>query len=270
MVLSSVISKTFINCIIYSTAGQIGIIGCNMRSSKEALMGDTIHLSSTTVQPLHGFEARRPMVFAGIFPMDKSQHGNLRSAIDKLTLNDPAVSVELDTSPALGHGWRLGFLGLLHLEVFSQRLEQEYGTEPVITAPSVTYEIKLKTTKKNLKTGQMISVNNPAFFPETTQIEETFEPMVTGTIITPDKYLGGIISLCMERRGVQKNAINIDNDRVMLIYELPLCEIIIDFHDTLKTISSGYASFDYEDIGYHSSNVVKVSNKIWFYISCSL
>lgn len=233
-----------------------------MRSSKEAMIGDTIHLSSTNVEPLHGFEPRRPMVFAGIFPMDKSQHMNLRSAIEKLTLNDPAVTVDIDTSPALGQGWRLGFLGLLHLEVFSQRLEQEYGAEPVLTAPSVTYEIKLKATKQTAKTGQMVSVNNPALFPETTQIEETFEPMVAGTIITPDKYLGGVISLCIERRGVQTNATNIDNDRVMLQYQLPLCEIIIDFHDTLKTISSGYASFDYEDIGYHSSSVVKVSKSI--------
>ncbi|EFA01635.2 translation factor GUF1 homolog, mitochondrial isoform X2 [Tribolium castaneum] len=239
-------------------AGQIGLIGCNMRTSKEAFIGDTIHLSSCPVEPLQGFEPPQPMVFAGVYPMDQSQHVNLRSAIDKLTLNDSAVSVDIDSSPALGQGWRLGFLGLLHLEVFSQRLQQEYGAEPILTAPSVTYKITLKETKQNIKTGREIFVNNPALWPDTVHIEETFEPMVIGTIITPDKYLGPIMSLCMERRGVQRNATNIDNDRVMLQYDLPLCEIIIDFHDSLKTISSGYASFDYEDNGYQSSNLVKL------------
>ncbi|XP_044254322.1 translation factor GUF1 homolog, mitochondrial [Tribolium madens] len=239
-------------------AGQIGLIGCNMRTSKEAFIGDTIHLSSRPVEPLQGFEPPQPMVFAGVYPMDQSQHVNLRSAIEKLTLNDSAVSVDIDSSPALGQGWRLGFLGLLHLEVFSQRLQQEYGAEPILTAPSVTYKIKLKETKQNIKTGLEIFVNNPALWPDVQQIEECFEPMVIGTIITPDKYLGPIMSLCMERRGIQRSATNIDNDRVMLQYDLPLCEIIIDFHDSLKTISSGYASFDYEDSGYQSSNLVKL------------
>ncbi|KAJ8981318.1 hypothetical protein NQ317_015451 [Molorchus minor] len=242
-------------------AGQIGLVGCNMRSSKEAYIGDTLHHSNNdALEPLQGFHPARPMVFAGIYPMDQSQHVNLRGAIEKLTLNDSAVTVDIDTSPALGHGWRLGFLGLLHLEVFSQRLQQEYGAEPIITAPSVTYKIKLKPTKQNMKDGtDIVFINNPANFPENHAIEECFEPMVLGTIITPDKYLGPIISLCMERRGVQKNATNIDNDRVMLQYDLPLCEIVVDFHDTLKTISSGYASFDYEDNGYHSSSLVKLA-----------
>lgn len=144
------------------------------------------------------------------------------------------------------------------MEVFSQRLQQEYGAEPILTAPSVTYQIKLKESKQTLKTGLEIFINNPALWPNVVQIEECFEPMVIGTIITPDKYLGAIISLCMERRGVQRSATNIDNDRVMLQYDLPLCEIIVDFHDNLKTISSGYASFDYEDNGYQSSNLIKV------------
>ncbi|CAG9761957.1 unnamed protein product [Ceutorhynchus assimilis] len=240
-------------------AGQIGLVGCNMRSSQEALVGDTIHLFGQKVEALPGFQPIRPMVFAGIYPMDQSQHVNLRSAIEKLTLNDSAVSVEIDSSPALGQGWRLGFLGLLHLEVFSQRLNQEYGAEPIITAPSVIYKVKLKPTKQNVKEGKdVITINNPALWPEPQQIEESFEPMVIGTIITPDKYLGPIMSLCMERRGVQRNATNIDNDRIMLQYDLPLCEIVIDFHDMLKTISSGYASFDYEDNGYVSSNLVKM------------
>ncbi|XP_050513318.1 translation factor GUF1 homolog, mitochondrial [Diabrotica virgifera virgifera] len=241
-------------------AGQIGLMGCNMRSTKEAHIGDTIHHSGAEIEPLKGFRPSRPMVFAGIYPMDQSQHINLRSAIDKLTLNDSAVSVELDTSPALGQGWRLGFLGLLHLEVFTQRLTQEYDAEPIITAPSVTYKIKLKPTKQNIKDGSdVIFINNPANFPDHLKIEETFEPMIIGTIITPDKYLGPVISLCMERRGIQRSANNIDNERVILQYELPLCEVVLDFHDTLKTISSGYASFDYEDNGYQSSNLVKLA-----------
>ncbi|CAG9820065.1 unnamed protein product [Phaedon cochleariae] len=241
-------------------AGQIGLLGCNMRSSKEAHIGDTIYHKNTSVEPLSGFHPSKPMVFAGIYPMDQSQHVNIRSAIEKLTLNDSAVSVEVDTSPALGQGWRLGFLGLLHLEVFTQRLQQEYSMDPIITAPSVTYKIKLKPTKQNMKDdSNVILINNPANFPDHLQIEECFEPMIIGTIITPDKYLGQIISLCMERRGVQKSANNIDNERVILQYELPLCEVVLDFHDALKTISSGYASFDYEDNGYQSSNLVKLA-----------
>nr|CAI5845853.1 unnamed protein product [Callosobruchus analis] len=240
-------------------AGQIGLLGCNMRSSKEAHIGDTIHHAGESVEVLPGFQPLKPMVFAGIYPMDQSQHIHLRSAIEKLTLNDSAVTVDVDTSPALGQGWRLGFLGLLHMEVFSQRLQQEYGAEPIITAPSVTYKIKLKPTKQTIKDGSdIVYINNPAHFPDPVKIEETFEPMVKATIITPDEYLGSIISLCMERRGVQTNATNIDNNRVMLQYDLPLCEIVLDFHDTLKTLSSGYASFDYEDSGYRSSNLVKL------------
>nr|CAH7722851.1 unnamed protein product [Callosobruchus chinensis] len=221
-----------------------------MRSSKEAHIGDTIHHVGETVEVLPGFQPLKPMVFAGIYPMDQSQHIHLRGAIEKLALNDSAVTIDVDTSPALGQGWRLGFLGLLHMEVFSQRLQQEYGAEPIITAPSVTYKIKLKPTKQTIKDGSdIIYINNPAHFPDPAKIQETFEPM---------EYLGSIISLCMERRGVQTNATNIDNKRVMLQYDLPLCEIVLDFHDTLKTLSSGYASFDYEDSGYQSSNLVKL------------
>lgn len=149
---------------------------------------------------------------------------------------------------------------MLHLEVFCQRLEQEYDAEPIITAPSVTYKVKLRPTKQNIKSGkQEILITNPALFPEPYEIEETFEPMVLGTIITPDKYLGPVMSLCMERRGVQVKSLNIDNQRILLQFNLPLCEIVLDFHDKLKTISSGYASFDYEDAGYQSSSLVKVS-----------
>lgn len=240
-------------------AGQIGLIGCNMRNIKEAMVGDTFYLSSVPVSPLPGFQAPKSMVFAGIYPSSLSDYGELRKAIEKLTLNDFAVTVEMDTSPALGQGFRLGFLGLLHMEVFTQRLEQEHGAEPIITAPSVTYLIKLKETKETLKSGvNELLLNNPALFPDHFKIEETYEPMVLGTIITPDKYLGPIIQLCQSRRGVQVKATNIDNERIMLQYSLPLCEIIIDFHDALKSISSGYASFDYEDAGYELSSLVRM------------
>ncbi|XP_044747920.1 translation factor GUF1 homolog, mitochondrial isoform X2 [Coccinella septempunctata] len=241
-------------------AGQIGLIGCNMRNIKEAIVGDTFYSSSMPVGPLPGFKPPKPMVFAGIYPSGLSDYGELRKAIEKLILNDSAVSVEMDTSPALGQGFRLGFLGLLHMEVFSQRLEQEHGAEPIITAPSVTYMIKLKPTKETLKNGtDEILINNPALFPDHFKIEETYEPLVLGTIISPDTYLGPIMQLCISRRGVQLKATNIDNERVMLQYSLPLCEIVLDFHDALKSISSGYASFDYEDAGYQLSSLVRMN-----------
>lgn len=155
-----------------------------MRSSHEAHIGDTICLKGQTVEALPGFKPVRPMVFAGIYPIDQSQHVNLRNAIEKLTLNDSAVSVAVDTSPALGQGWRLGFLGLLHLEVFTQRLHQEYGAEAILTAPSVIYKVKLIPSKQNIKEGKdVISINNPALWPEPQQIQECFEPMVIGMFL---------------------------------------------------------------------------------------
>ncbi|XP_046995125.1 translation factor GUF1 homolog, mitochondrial isoform X3 [Schistocerca americana] len=241
-------------------AGQVGFITCNMRSTKEAHIGDTFHLKDMTVEPIEGFKPAQPMVFAGVYPMDQSQHVALRGAIEKLVLNDPAVSVSVDSSPALGQGWRLGFLGLLHLEVFSQRLEQEYGAQAVLTAPSVTYKAKI-IGEKNIKHygGEEILFSNPSHFPPTSIIAELQEPTVMGTIITPDTFIGSVISLCMERRGIQKTATNIDNNRVMMQFILPLNEIIVDFHDELKSVSSGYASFDYEDHGYVPSQLVKLT-----------
>ncbi|KAK4887221.1 hypothetical protein RN001_003492 [Aquatica leii] len=239
-------------------AGQIGLVCCNMRSSSEAHIGDTLYRTGISVTPFSSFKPVRPMVFAGIYPLDQSQHINLRSAIEKLALNDSAVTISVETSPALGQGWRLGFLGLLHLEVFTQRLQQEYDAESILTAPSVTYKMKLKETKQTLKSGTELYVSNPVHFPDPLLVEEYYEPMVLGTIITPDRYLGAVMSLCLEKRGVQKSGTNIDNERVMLQFDLPLSEIVIDFHDTLKTISSGYASFDYEPIGFISTYLVKL------------
>ncbi|KAJ8675252.1 hypothetical protein QAD02_011038 [Eretmocerus hayati] len=240
-------------------AGQVGCLTCNMRSSKEAYIGDTLHLKGVEVEPLPGFKESKPMVYAGVYPMDQSQYAALESAIEKLTLNDNAVSVTKESSPALGQGWRLGFLGLLHMEVFTQRLDQEHDAQAVLTAPGVTYKAKIHGSKNITKYGgNEIYFSNPTHFPETQIIEEIHEPMVIATIITPDKYLGPVIALCMERRGVEKSTKNIDNERVMLQFQLPLNEIIVDFHDALKSMSSGFASFDYEDAGFAIANIVKM------------
>ncbi|KAK5637750.1 hypothetical protein RI129_000068 [Pyrocoelia pectoralis] len=226
-----------VQALVYVESGQINVIpfiGLEWR-----------------VEPLKGFQPVKPMVFAGIYPVDQSQHVNLRNAIEKLALNDSAVSITIDASPALGQGWRLGFLGLLHLEVFTQRLQQEYDAETILTAPSVTYKIKLNETKQTSKTSTEIFITNPVHFPDPLTVEEYYEPMVLGEI-----KCGHV--LCMEKRGVQRSASNIDNERVMMQFDLPLSEIVIDFHDSLKTISSGYASFDYEPTGFVPTYLVKM------------
>ncbi|GAB0090735.1 Translation factor GUF1 homolog, mitochondrial [Sergentomyia squamirostris] len=241
------------------SAGQVGLLGCNMRSGKEAVIGDTIHLKGTTVTQLPGFRPQQAMVFAGVYPPDQSKYVPLRAAIEKLALNDSAVTVTPDSNSALGQGWRLGFLGLLHMEVFSQRLEQEYDAEPIITAPSVTYKVKLRGAKTiKAHGGQMITISNPALLPDTQNIEEFQEPTIMATIITPTEYIGPVIGLCVERRGTQKTSTHIDSDRVMMTYTFPLAEIVLDFYDRLKSLTSGYASFDYEDHGYEVTNVVKL------------
>lgn len=241
-------------------AGQIGLVGCNMRNSKEAVIGDTYYLKGVAVEPLEAFKKLRPMIFAGIYPSEQSQHVALRGAIEKLVLNDSVVTVSPDTSPALGHGFRLGFLGLLHLEVFVQRLQQEYQAEPIITAPSVTYHIRLKPAKSILQKhgSEMLTISNPKLMPEVNHVEEYFEPTVLGTIITPSEFVGAIISLCIDKRGIQKSSVNLDDDRVMMTYTLPLAEVVIDFHDRIKSLSSGFASFDFEESEYVSTNLCKL------------
>lgn len=242
-------------------AGQIGLVGCNMRNSKEAVIGDTYHLKGIKIEPLEVFKKLRPMIFAGIFPSEQSEHVAFKTAIEKLVLNDSVVTVTPETSPALGHGFRLGFLGLLHLEVFVQRLQQEFQAEPIITAPSVTYRIRLmdaKAIRQKYGGQEIIAVSNPKLLPEVYHIEEYFEPTVLGTIISPSKYVGAIISLCIEKRGIQKTSINLDEERVMMTYVLPLSEVVIDFHDQIKSLSSGFASFDFEEGDYVSTNLCKL------------
>lgn len=232
-------------------AGQVGYLVAGMKTVKEARVGDTIFHTKQPVKPLPGFKPAKPMVFAGIYPVDHSEFDALRTAIEKLTLNDASVSVEKKSSVALGLGFRCGFLGLLHMDVFKQRLEQEYNISAIITAPSVLYKIKLKN-------GEMIDVESPAEFPEPNYIEEIYEPIIQGTIIVPKEYVGNIIKLCEESRGKQTDFKYLNEERIILQYRLPLNEVATDFYDKLKSVSSGYASFDYEEAGYEKSKLVKM------------
>lgn len=242
-------------------AGQVGVIGCNMRTAKSAFIGDTLHSSDASVDPLPSFGSSVPMVFAGLFPRDQSEYIDLRSAIERLSLNDSSVSITDETSPAFGLGWRLGFLGLLHLDVFRQRLEQEYDAEAILTAPSVTYRVKLKGTKYIKHYGkEIIEIKNPLHFPsDPDAIEETYEPIVFATIITPMSYFQKIADECISRRGRQESITPLDSNRIMLKFFIPLSEIMFDFHDKLKSLSSGYASYDYEDHGYEAAPLKKIT-----------
>ncbi|XP_042840539.1 translation factor GUF1, mitochondrial isoform X2 [Panthera tigris] len=240
-------------------AGQVGYLIAGMKDVTEAQIGDTLYLHKQQVEPLPGFKSAKPMVFAGMYPIDQSEYNNLKSAIEKLTINDSSVTVHRDSSLALGAGWRLGFLGLLHMEVFNQRLEQEYNASVILTTPTVPYKAVLSSAKliKEYREKE-ITIINPAQFPEKSKVTEYLEPVVLGTIITPDEYTGKVMMLCQARRAVQKNMIFIDQNRVMLKYLFPLNEIVVDFYDSLKSLSSGYASFDYEDAGYQTAELVKM------------
>ena len=233
-------------------AGQVGYLVAGMKTVKEARVGDTIYHTKKEVVPFPGFKPSKPMVFAAIYPVDSSEFDLLKDAIDKLTLNDASVTVEKTTSVALGLGFRCGFLGLLHMDVFKQRLEQEYNVTAIVTSPSVRYKIKLKYS------DEIIDIENPTDFPEPQKIEEILEPIINATIIVPKKYLGNIIKLCQERRGQQKDMTYLTEDRLILKYVLPLNEVATNFYDELKSFSSGYASFDYEEAGYQASDLVKM------------
>ena len=231
-------------------AGQVGYLITGMKTVREARVGDTLYHSRFPVKAFPGFKPSKPVVFAGIFPVDASEFELLRDAIEKLTLNDASVTVEKKSSPALGLGFRCGFLGLLHMDVFKQRLEQEYKVTVIATAPSVLYKVKMAHT------GEMIDVETPSDFPEANRIDEIFEPIITATIIVPKQYLGNIMTLCEEKRGEQKEMRFMDEDRIILKYKLPLNEVATDFYDQLKSLSSGYASFDYEEAGYQPEKLV--------------
>ena len=233
-------------------AGQVGYIITGMKGVKEARVGDTIYHKKQHVKPFPGFKPAKPMVFAGIYPVDSENFEAFQEAIEKLTLNDASVSFEKKTSVALGLGFRCGFLGLLHMDVFRQRLEQEYNLSVIATAPSVLYKVQLKHSEDR------IDIESPSDFPDPGQIEEIFEPIINATIITPTKYLGNMLKLCEEKRGMQQSMDYLDEKRVILKYRLPLNEVATDFYDDLKSLSSGYASFDYEEAGYEPATLVKM------------
>ncbi len=234
------------------SAGEVGFIFANIKTVSDAKIGDTItDAENPAAEPLPGFEEVKPMVFAGLYPVESHEHGLLRDALEKLRLNDSAFSFEPENSVALGFGFRCGFLGLLHLEIVQERLEREFNIDLITTAPGVRYRI---TTTRD----EVIEVDNPTKFPNPTDIKQIEEPIINATVITREEYLGGILALVEEKRGVQKKFEHIGSGRVLLEYELPLNEIVLDFYDRLKSASRGYASLDYHFAGYRVSPMVKL------------
>src|ERR1700730_9701637 len=233
-------------------AGEGGFGHANIKTVSDAKIGDTIvDFENPAAEPLPGFEEIKPMVFAGLYPVESHEHGLLRDALEKLRLTDSAFNFEPESSLALGFGFRCGFLGLLHLEIVQERLEREFNINLITTAPSVRYRI---TTTP----GDIIEVDNPTKFPNPTDIKEIEEPIIDATVITREEYIGGILALLEEKRGVQKKFEHIGGGRVLLGYELPLNEIVLDFYDRLKSVSRGYASLDYHLSGYRAAPMVKL------------
>ncbi|XP_060187075.1 translation factor GUF1 homolog, mitochondrial isoform X3 [Lycium barbarum] len=233
--------------------GQVGYMVSGMRSTKEARIGDTLHHTRTVIQPLPGFKPAKHMVFSGLYPADGSDFEALNHAIERLTCNDASVSVTKESSTALGLGFRCGFLGLLHMDVFHQRLEQEHGAHVISTVPTVPYIFEYSD-------GSKLQVQNPAALPSNPKdrLVACWEPTVIATIIIPSEYVGSVITLCAERRGEQLEYSFIDSQRAFMKYRMPLREIVVDFYNELKSITSGYASFDYEDSQYQAADLVKL------------
>ncbi len=232
--------------------GEIGFFTAAIKQVADTNVGDTVTDDRRpTAEALTGFRPAQPVVFCGLFPVDASDFELLRDAMGKLRLNDASFSYEMETSAALGFGFRCGFLGLLHLEIIQERLSREFNLDLIATAPSVIYEIELTS-------GETIKLHNPADMPEVTKIKEIREPWIKATILTPDEYLGGILKLCQDRRGIQRNMTYVGN-RAMIEYDLPLNEVVFDFYDRLKSISTGYASFDYNLADYRAGDLVKLT-----------
>ena len=233
--------------------GEIGFIITGIKSLSETKVGDTIcDAAKPLTQPLPGFKPSKPVVFCGLFPVDSSEYEKLKDGLAKLQLNDSSFSYEPESSSALGLGFRCGFLGLLHLEIITERLEREFDVSLITTTPGVVYKVY-----KNHE-DEVIDLQNPSNMPDPSQIKKIEEPWIKATIITPDEYLGSIIKLCQDKRGVQVN-LSYSGQRAVVVYELPLNEVVFDFYDRLKSLTSGYASFDYEIIGYKESDLVKLS-----------
>jgi GTP-binding protein LepA len=234
------------------SAGEVGFLFANIKTVSDAQIGDTIvDVANPAPEPLPGFEPLKPMVFAGLYTIEAHEHGLLRDALEKLRLNDSAFNFEPENSVALGFGFRCGFLGLLHLEIVQERLEREFQINLITTAPSVTYKITLTD-------GTVIDVNNPSKFPDPSDIKQIEEPIIDATVITHEEYIGEILKLLEEKRGTQKKFEYIGAGRVMLLYEMPLNEIVLDFYDRLKSASRGYASLDYHLAGHRVSPMVKL------------
>ena len=234
------------------TPGEVGYITASIKTVGDTRVGDTVtNANNHADEPLDGFRDVHPMVYSGIYPADGARYGDLRDALEKLQLNDASLVFEPETSVALGFGFRCGFLGLLHMEIIEERLEREFNLDLITTAPSVIYKV-------DLRGGETIMIDNPSKFPTADEIQTAYEPIMKSTIITPTDYVGGIMDLCQERRGVFIDMKYIDTERVELHYELPLNEIIYDFFDALKSRTKGYASLDYELKGYKSSKLVKL------------
>ncbi len=233
-------------------AGEVGYIAASIKDVRQARVGDTVTLATRpAAEPLEGYRAVQPMVFCGIYPADGAHYTDLRDALEKLQLNDASLTFEPETSVALGFGFRCGFLGLLHMEIIQERLEREYDLDLITTAPSVVYKL-------HLTDGREITIDNPTNYPDPTLIQSAEEPICNAHIYSPSEYVGNIMELCQERRGVFKDMKYLDTDRVDIHYELPLNEIVYDFFDALKSRTRGYASFDYELMGYQPSKLVKL------------
>ena len=232
--------------------GEIGFITASIKQVRDTRVGDTItNEKKGTEKPLPGFNPSQPVVFCGLFPVDSSEFEDLREAIEKLALNDASFSFEMETSAALGFGFRCGFLGLLHLEVIRDRVEREYDIELITTAPSVIYHIYMKDES-------FIQLHNPADMPDLSKVDHLEEPRIKATILVPDDFLGDVLKLCQDRRGIQED-LTYAGSRAMVVYDLPLNEVVFDFYDRLKSVSKGYASFDYQMTGYRQDNLVKMS-----------
>jgi len=240
------VKKEFLSC------GEVGWIAASIKSVKDVHVGDTITLSTNpAVTPLPGYRILNSMVFCGLYPVDANRYNDLREALEKLQLNDASLKYEAETSQALGFGFRCGFLGLLHMDVVQERLEREYNLTLIATAPSVVYHVYLTD-------GTMVIIDNPALLPDVQRIEHMEEPYVKATIMVPKEYIGAVMEIAQKKRGIYKDLIYIDAIRNNLVYELPLGEIVYDFFDKLKSATKGYASFDYEFIGYQQSNLVRM------------
>ncbi|MCC6216571.1 MAG: elongation factor 4 [Polyangiaceae bacterium] len=232
--------------------GEVGFVACNIKSLVDTKIGDTVtHASRPAAAPLSGFKEVKPMVYAGLFPTDSAEYESLRDALKKLHLNDSSFTFEPDTSDALGFGFRCGFLGLLHMEIIQERLEREFDIDLITTAPSVVY-------RAHTKSGEVVLVDNPSKMPGSAVLETIEEPIMKVTIHVPAEHVGAVVSLCEERRGVQLGIHFATPDHVVVTYELPLAEVILDFHDRLKSVSRGYASMDYELVGYRADALVKL------------